>query len=248
MRTISTKTMVKAAHCGNQMAMTPRSLLAFGELYRRGGTTADGTRVLSEDWIAKSWTPRITSRFHDGRYGYGWFIDTFAGHEGRYGWGYGGQMIYVIPDLDLTVAITSAEDQPSARSGYVQDLHRLVSETIVPAAANRGLFLLALVFTPVATVVPSQAATPALLVVGFLILSSNIREIDWSDFTIAIPAFLTMVLMPFTYSITNGIGIGFITFCVLRLVAGRGKEVPVALYAVAAVFTFYYLMPALGLL
>ncbi len=122
---------------GNQMAMTPRSLLAFGELYRRGGTTADGTRLLSEDWITKSWTPRTTSRFHDGRYGYGWFIDTFAGHEGRYGWGYGGQMIYVIPDLDLTVAITSAEDQPSARSGYVQDLHRLVSETIVPAAEAR---------------------------------------------------------------------------------------------------------------
>ncbi|WP_279478680.1 serine hydrolase [Aureimonas sp. SK2] len=122
---------------GNQMAMTPRSLLAFGELYRRGGTAADGTRILSEDWIRQSWTPRTTSRFHDGRYGYGWFIDTFAGHEGRYGWGYGGQMIYVIPDLALTVAITSAEDQPSARSGYVQDLHRLVSETIVPAAEAR---------------------------------------------------------------------------------------------------------------
>ncbi|MBB3934411.1 serine hydrolase domain-containing protein [Aureimonas phyllosphaerae] len=122
---------------GNQMAMTPRSLLAFGELYRRGGLGYDGTRILSEDWIAQSWTPRTTSRFHDGRYGYGWFIDTFAGHAGRYGWGYGGQMIYVIPDLALTVAITSAEDQPSARSGYVQDLHRLVSETIIPAAEAR---------------------------------------------------------------------------------------------------------------
>ncbi|WP_182087116.1 serine hydrolase [Aureimonas sp. ME7] len=122
---------------GNQMAMTPRSLLAFGELYRRGGVAEDGTRVLSEDWIRQSWTPRTTSRFHDGRYGYGWFIDTFAGHEGRYGWGYGGQMIYVIPDLDLTVAITSDESQPSARSGYVQDLHRLVSEAIVPAAETR---------------------------------------------------------------------------------------------------------------
>lgn len=122
---------------GNQMAMTPRSLLAFGELYRRGGLGPDGTRILSEGWIAQSWTPRTTSRFHDGRYGYGWFIDTFASHEGRYGWGYGGQMIYVIPDLALTVAITSAEDQPSARSGYVQDLHRLVSETIIPAAEAR---------------------------------------------------------------------------------------------------------------
>lgn len=109
------------------------------------------------------------------------------------------------------------------------------------------MFVLALFLTPLATMVPAQAATPALIAVGFLILAGSIREIDWSDFTIAIPAFLTMVLMPFTYSITNGIGIGFLAFCVLRLVAGRGKDVPIALYAVSAVFAFYYLMPALGL-
>lgn len=119
---------------GNQMAMTPRSLLAFGEIYRRGGLAADGTRILSKDWIERSWTPRTTSRFHDGRYGYGWFIDDFGGRTGYYGWGYGGQMIYVFPDLALTVAITSDETQPSGRGGYVQDLHRLVTETILPAA------------------------------------------------------------------------------------------------------------------
>jgi AGZA family xanthine/uracil permease-like MFS transporter len=110
------------------------------------------------------------------------------------------------------------------------------------------MFVFALFLTPLATMVPAQAATPALVAVGFLILAGSIREIDWSDFTIAIPAFLTMVLMPFTYSITNGIGIGFLSFCVLRVVAGRGKEVPVALYVVAAIFAFYSLMPALGLL
>jgi AGZA family xanthine/uracil permease-like MFS transporter len=110
-----------------------------------------------------------------------------------------------------------------------------------------GLFLLALFLTPLATMVPAQAATPALVTVGFLILANSIREIDWSDYTIAVPAFLTMIMMPFTYSITNGIGFGFITFCVLRLAAGRGREVPVAMYAVAAVFAFYYAMPALGL-
>jgi AGZA family xanthine/uracil permease-like MFS transporter len=110
------------------------------------------------------------------------------------------------------------------------------------------MFVLALFFTPLATMVPAQAATPALIAVGFLILAGSVREIDWSDFTIAVPAFLTMVLMPFTYSITNGIGIGFLTFCVLRVVAGRWREVPVALYMVGAVFAFYYLMPSLGLL
>ncbi|MBT2505361.1 NCS2 family permease [Streptomyces sp. ISL-98] len=110
-----------------------------------------------------------------------------------------------------------------------------------------GLFAVGLFLTPLVTMVPSQAATPALLAVGFLILSGSVKDIDWSDHTLAIPAFLTMVMMPFTYSITNGIGIGFVSFCVLRLAAGRGREVPVAMYAVSAVFAFYYLMPALNL-
>ncbi|MEV7866902.1 NCS2 family permease [Streptomyces sp. NPDC088124] len=109
------------------------------------------------------------------------------------------------------------------------------------------LFTMALFLTPLATMVPSQAATPALIAVGFLILAGSVRDIDWGDFTIGAPAFLAMVMMPFTYSITNGIGIGFITFSVLRLATGRGREVPAALYAVSAVFVFYYAMPALGL-
>ncbi|PZT75779.1 MULTISPECIES: NCS2 family permease [unclassified Streptomyces] len=109
------------------------------------------------------------------------------------------------------------------------------------------LFTVALFLTPLATMVPSQAATPALLAVGFLIIAGSVRDIDWSDYTLAIPAFLAMVMMPFTYSITNGIGIGFIAFSVLRLAAGRGREVPVAMYVVSAVFVFYYMMPALGL-
>ncbi len=110
-----------------------------------------------------------------------------------------------------------------------------------------GLFAVALFLTPLATMVPSQAATPALLAVGFLIMAGSVRDIDWSDFTIAVPAFLAMVMMPFTYSITNGIGIGFVSFCALRLATGRGRGVPVAMYVVAAVFVFYYAMPALGL-
>ncbi|MFF2192786.1 NCS2 family permease [Streptomyces sp. NPDC058157] len=110
-----------------------------------------------------------------------------------------------------------------------------------------GLFTVSLFLTPLATMVPSQAATPALVAVGFLILAGSVRDIDWSDFTIAVPAFMAMVMMPFTYSITNGIGIGFVSFCVLRLATGRGRDVPAAMYAVSAVFVFYYAMPALGL-
>ncbi|MFC1413868.1 NCS2 family permease [Streptacidiphilus sp. N1-12] len=116
------------------------------------------------------------------------------------------------------------------------------------ASVVTGLFfVVALFLTPLATMVPTQAATPVLVVVGFLILSNSIRDIDWSDFTLAVPAFLTMVIMPFTYSITTGIGIGFITYAVLSVATGQWRRVAVPLYVVAAVFVFYYLMPALGL-
>lgn len=118
---------------GNQVGMTPASLLAFGELYRRGGVTQSGKRVLSEKWIKESWTPRTRSRFHRGEYGYGWFIQPFAGVQGYYGWGYGGQMIYVLPELSLTVAITSQETLPSGRSGYRDQLHVMLSRDIIPA-------------------------------------------------------------------------------------------------------------------
>lgn len=105
-----------------------------------------------------------------------------------------------------------------------------------------GLFLLALIFTPLAKVVPSQAATPALIVVGFLIMAANVREIDWSDFTIAVPAFLTLVSMPFTYSITNGIGIGVLAFILLRIADRRVREIPWLLNAVGLCFLVYFLL------
>lgn len=118
---------------GNQVGMTPASLLALGELYRRGGVTEGGKRLISEKWIDESWTQRTQSRFHRGGYGYGWFIQPFAGVLGYYGWGYGGQMIYVLPELDLTVVITSEENLPSGRSGYRDQLHRMLSRDIIPA-------------------------------------------------------------------------------------------------------------------
>lgn len=120
---------------GNQMAMTPRSLHAFGELYRRGGVTADGTRLVSERWISESWTPRTRSVFNGDGYGYGWFLKEIAGEEVRYAWGYGGQMLYIVPDLGLTVAMTSDEGAPSARTGYRDDLHRLLEGIILATAA-----------------------------------------------------------------------------------------------------------------
>lgn len=121
---------------GNQMAMSARSLLAFGELYRRGGVTADGQRLISAGWIDQSWRRRTRSRFNGDGYGYGWFMRGIGGHEVKYGWGFGGQMLYVVPALDLTVVMTSDEDNPSARTGYRNALHGLLRGIMTPLAQD----------------------------------------------------------------------------------------------------------------
>ncbi|MFI1471631.1 NCS2 family permease [Streptomyces wuyuanensis] len=102
-----------------------------------------------------------------------------------------------------------------------------------------ALFGLALLLTPLATVVPAQAAAPALVVVGFLLMT-QVRHIDWLSYEIAIPAFLTIAVMPFTYSITNGIGAGFIAYVVLKTVVGKAREVHALLWVTAALFVVYY--------
>lgn len=121
---------------GNQMAMSPRSLLAFGELYRNGGRTADGRQLVPADWIAQSWQPRTNSRYTGDGYGYGWFSRTIGGEPVHYGWGYGGQMIYVVPTRGLTVAMTSEETEAAARSGHRDDLHALLAEIIATVSGS----------------------------------------------------------------------------------------------------------------
>jgi CubicO group peptidase (beta-lactamase class C family) len=121
---------------GNQMAMTPRSLLAFGELYRRGGVTTNGMRLVSKAWIDQSWQVRTHSVFNGDGYGYGWFLSEMAGERVHYGWGYGGQMLYIVPSLGLTVVMTSDDSAPSARSGYRDQLHALLAEIILAVKAE----------------------------------------------------------------------------------------------------------------
>jgi CubicO group peptidase (beta-lactamase class C family) len=117
---------------GNEMRLSPRALVRFGELYRLGGIV-DGKHVLPATWIRQSWTPRTTSPWSGSDYGYGWFIGQAAGHPVRFAWGYGGQMVYVVPDLRLTVVMTS--DPDGARdSGHIDALHALLADGIVPAA------------------------------------------------------------------------------------------------------------------
>ncbi|GAA4406904.1 NCS2 family permease [Tsukamurella soli] len=101
------------------------------------------------------------------------------------------------------------------------------------------LFLIAMFFTPLTQVVPSEAAAPALVVVGAMMIG-QLRDVDFTRFEYALPAFLTVVAMPFTYSIANGIGIGFITWVVLAVGRGRWREVHPLLWAVAIVFCVYF--------
>ncbi|OJG01585.1 serine hydrolase domain-containing protein [Pararhizobium antarcticum] len=115
---------------GNQMAMSTRSLLAFGELYLNGGKNRAGAQIVSPDWIAQSWTPRTNSRFSGDSYGYGWFTREIGGSTVHLAWGFGGQMLYLVPELDLAVAMTSDESGPSARTGYRDDLHALMAQII----------------------------------------------------------------------------------------------------------------------
>ena len=102
------------------------------------------------------------------------------------------------------------------------------------------LFLLAIFFSPLATIIPVHASAPVLVLVGFLMMTTGVRSIPWDDIEVALPAFLTMVVMPFTYSITNGIGAGFVTYVFLKLARGRSRDVAPMMYVAAAAFVVYF--------
>jgi AGZA family xanthine/uracil permease-like MFS transporter len=101
------------------------------------------------------------------------------------------------------------------------------------------LFLLAMFLTPLTSIVPSEVAAAALVIVGALMMS-QIRGIDLSDFSVLLPVFLTITVMPLTYSIANGIGAGFISWVVVRALSGRARDISPLLWVVAAGFVIYF--------
>lgn len=115
---------------GNDMMMSARALAWFGQLYLDQGI-ADGQRVVDAQWIEESFTPRTSSVFTDDPHGLGWFLYNFGDIRAYYGRGYGGQLIYVIPQLKLSIAITSNPNPPS-NGGYIQRQHRYVEQTLLP--------------------------------------------------------------------------------------------------------------------
>lgn len=121
---------------GNEMRLRPRDMIRFGELYRNGGVW-EGKQVVPEEWIRESWRPRTSSPYNGHRYGLGWWMRESNGRPVYFAWGYGGQFIFVVPELELTVAATS--DPDAARSGeHLRIVHGLIDEWIIPAAEAGG--------------------------------------------------------------------------------------------------------------
>lgn len=104
------------------------------------------------------------------------------------------------------------------------------------------LFLIALVFSPLFALIPAQATTPALVIVGMFMMGS-VAKIDWTDFTIAVPAFLTIIMMPFGYSIAEGIIFGMISYTLLHLLTGRKKDVSLLMIILSILFIIKYVAP-----
>ncbi len=118
---------------GNEMHMRPRAMLEIGELYLRRGRVK-GRQVVSEAWIQASLKPRTQSRWSGRQYGYGWWIRTMSEHPVYYAWGYGGQFIFVVPDLQMVVVTTSSPLPGQGRRKHQRTIYDLMEHDLVPAA------------------------------------------------------------------------------------------------------------------
>ncbi|MEX0607562.1 MAG: 6-aminohexanoate hydrolase, partial [Halofilum sp. (in: g-proteobacteria)] len=116
---------------GNNMLLSPRALVQLGELYRNDGMV-DGQRVLPRGWVESSWSPRVRSPWSGDQYGFGWFIRRVDGLDIYHGRGYGGQMLYVVPALELTVAISADPSPPSPPGSAVDRLHAVLEQHVIP--------------------------------------------------------------------------------------------------------------------
>jgi len=121
---------------GNEMSLSPLHLVKLGELYLNNGVV-DGNKILDSNWVKDAYTARTQSVFSGDGYGYGWFLRELAGVQAAYARGYGGQVLHVLPDMSLTVAITSDETRRARSNGYMTVLHDLVAEHLVaPLVSN----------------------------------------------------------------------------------------------------------------
>ena len=122
---------------GNDMLMTPRQMMAFGELYLNHGRV-NGVQIVPERWIADSFVPRGRSPITDRLYGYGWWMREMAGRQAYYAWGFGGQFIVLVPDLQLVIVTTSAATVSDERRTHRRTVDDIIEQLIVaPLDASR---------------------------------------------------------------------------------------------------------------
>ena len=143
--------------------------------------------------------------------------------------------------VDSLGAVAGGVANSSSNTTYIESAAGVAEggrTGLVPVVTG-VLFLLAMFLAPLVSVIPAQATAPALVLVGFAMMSV-VREISWDDYEDAIPAFVIMLVMPLTWSITNGIGAGFVTYVAIRLLAGRFRAVHPMMYVAALAFVVYF--------
>jgi adenine/guanine/hypoxanthine permease len=148
--------------------------------------------------------------------------------------------------IDSLAAAAGGAASVSSNTTYIESASGVAdgARTGLASVATGALFLLAMFFSPLVQIVPSEAAAPALVIVGALMIS-QLRYLVWDDMTLVIPAFLTIALMPFTYSITNGIGAGIISYVLLSAVTGRVRRIHPLMWVIAAMFLIYFALEPL---
>ncbi|MGH8893132.1 MAG: NCS2 family permease [Actinomycetes bacterium] len=143
--------------------------------------------------------------------------------------------------VDSVAAAAGGAGAVSSNTSYIESAAGVGegARTGLASVVTGVLFLLATFLAPIVAIIPYEAATPALVVVGFLMMM-QVRGIAWDDVEIALPAFLTIILMPFAFSITVGIGAGFVSYVVIKAVRGKAAQVHPLLWGVAAAFVLYF--------
>jgi adenine/guanine/hypoxanthine permease len=143
--------------------------------------------------------------------------------------------------VDSLAAVAGGAASVSSNTSYIESASGVGegARTGLASVTTGVLFLLATFLAPLVAIVPYEAATPALVIVGFLMMQ-QVKGITWDDLEIAIPAFLTIVLMPFTYSITAGIGAGFVTYVFIKLIRRKPGSIHPLMWVVAILFVVYF--------
>ncbi|TMK79873.1 MAG: NCS2 family permease [Actinobacteria bacterium] len=149
--------------------------------------------------------------------------------------------------VDSLAAVAGGAASASSNTTYIESAAG-VSEggrTGLTSVVVGVLFLACIFIAPIVGIVPAVATAPVLIIVGYFMMQL-VKDINWTDASIGIPALLTIGLMPFTYSITNGVGAGFISYVVIKIIQGKARDVSWLLYIIAAIFGWYFFHGVVG--